>query len=522
MNIYRWFAVVLLAFTVSASAFTSQKNEFEYYRVKVRDFQLLASSYSANPDSVSNEARRLMPELKKHRIDILYFGVWDMYIQTLYLTGHQLKAQDELQKMFDEIKTVNNPEAEVHVYIAQGMLQQRFGNNIEAVKTLEKGLRICPSVSQCRYPRNLLTLYRWLIQTYLHDKSNYQAALKLCDKQERVYQEIMKRNLGDEFNRDHVMILSQRASVLIGLKRTAEAKRLIDSCEKMILPNVSPISYMPYYEALMAYYETSADYDKALLLCKKLINHFKYGYKPLQRFFMLTKAQILMKAGRKEEAAVAYQEYEKFYAEFDRIRVTNDIQEMNVQYHVHKLEMQNERWRNYMTLLTAGIIILIIFICITVCSNLRTKRKNRIIVERLDDMRIFLRPARDAANSKSSNNNDIVNRFKDYVEAEEHLRNGDLNVSQIASDLGVSVGILTKCLHSETGLYPSEYLVKSRLEAARHELITRIGEPVQSVAYSCGYNTLRTFQRQFNAEYGMSPSAYRAAFIEKNNHQLQE
>jgi AraC-like DNA-binding protein len=517
MRIRQLFIIVTWIFAMSASALTPQNSNIEHYRAKVRDFQLLITSYSYNPDSVNNEAVKLIAQLKKKKMYILYFGVWDMYIQSLYYTGHQLKAQDELHKMFDEIKMMDNPEAEVHVYIAQGMLQQRFGNYMEAEKTLKKGLLICPPPSKCRYPRNSLSLYRWLIQTYIQSKRNYAEALKLCDMQEAVYREIVKRRLGDEYNRDKVMIMSQRASVLLCLKHIPEARRLIDSCTKMMRHDISPVLYMPYYEALMTYYEATADYDKALLLCDKMIDRFRNNYKPLQRQYMLAKAELLMNAGRKEEAAQAYQDFEKFDADFERMRITNDIQEMDVQYHVHKLEMQNERWHYYMVFLIAGIVVLIIAICVTVLSYLRTKRKNKIIVERLDDMRLFIHNKyNDESEGHHSDGNDIVSRFKDYVEMDEHLRNCDLKVSQIASDLGVNINVMTKNLRSATGLLPTEYIVKIRLEVARNRLIAQMNEPVQTVAYSCGYNTLRTFQRQFNNAYGMSPSAYRTVLMEKN------
>lgn len=517
-NMRRWLTLMLLAFVLPVTV-SSHDNDLEYYRMKVRDLQLDITSYSAKPELSDKKARQLMLQLKAHKYEILYFSVWDMYIQQLYLTGHQLKAQEELRKMLDEVKHTDNPEVETHVYIAQGMLQQHFGNYIEAENTLRNGLKICPPPSECRYPRNSLSLYRWLIELYIRNRTNYKAALGLCQKQEEVFGEIVKRGLEDQLNRDRVTVLSQKASVLIGLENTTQAKRLIDRCAKMINPHVPQVLYQPYYEALMAYYEATAEYDKALFLCGKMIQCFSQGYKPILRRYMLAKAKLLMKAGRKEEAAEEYDQLERFDDAFDRVRVTNDIKEMEVQYHVHQLEMQNEHYHYYMLLLVVGIVILVIAVCVTIWSYLCTKKRNLILVGRLEDLHIFQRiPVKTEPKGGTSSNRDIVEKFKDYVGTEEFLRNDESSVLQIATTLGTNVSVLNKSLCAETGLSPHEFIVKIRLEAARVQLISKMDEPITNIAFACGYNTVRTFGRQFSAAYGMSPSAYREAFIEQGRH----
>jgi AraC-like DNA-binding protein len=494
------------------------QQKMEMLRERVRHFQIYAISYTTSPEKMYADARKLMLDLKSSHAYILYFSVWDMYVQQLYYNEHQLAAQNELRKMLDEISKIDNPEAAAHVYISQGMLKMRFGEYKNAEEVFRKGLNECPPLEQCRFPRSRLILYRWLIQTKLFEKSNYEETLKLCDEQDKIYHTIVRLKRGDEYSRDYVEINAQRAATYVGLKRMSEAKTLLDSCRARMVLHAPIMIYLQYFQALITYYKETGDYDNAINVCTMLASHFSHGYRPLQRQYVRIKAELLRLAGRNDEAAATFHSYVMLDDSINVIRISNDMKELEMQYGIYRLNLQSDRDHSYMLLLTIVVAFLLIVAGICFWFYLRSRHKNRILVNRMEEIRLFLPTlaARETDEDKDAEKNSTSKQLNEYLESDNHLQDCLLTSSQIAADLHVTLPSLNKALHDETGLFVSEYLMKMRLEKARMMLIHHPNNTIQGIAFSCGYNTQRTFQRHFNQTYGMTPTAYRQAFIENS------
>lgn len=84
-----------------------------------------------------------------------------------------------------------------------------------------------------------------------------------------------------------------------------------------------------------------------------------------------------------------------------------------------------------------------------------------------------------------------------------------LSVAQIASELNVSAGYLTRTLRAN-GLSPMRYAWSLRLEYAARLLASTPEGAVQAkeVAYRCGFASAAHFSRAFKNRYGMSPRAF--------------
>ena len=503
------FLCVMQVGYLRASDVSSIRNE--YCRVRVRMFQLMATAYVDRPDTVYYEALKLMPILKDNEQHSLYFSVWSIYIQELYYNERWLTAQNQLRKMFEEIRTVKDPEANAEVYNTKGMLQLRFGEYRAAEKTLLQGLRICPPAEKCTYPRNRLILYRWLASTYLIGKYNISKVLRLCDEQDKIYRQIIRQQRGDQYNRDAVEIKAQRASALVMLGRLTEARDLLDRCDVLMDKMIPPLLYLQYYQALIAYTAAIGQTDEAIMYCDMLIYHFNHGYRPLQRNYMLVKADLQIRAHRDSAAASTYHDYVALSDTLNHIRVANDINELEMQNNVYLLQLRNGRTRASLYLLLFAIVFMLIIGALLIRSYYLTRRQNRVLVDRLDDIFLFLTP--DETVTKN-HKNELIKRLKEYVE-DENRDELSFIPSRMASYLGVSVSELEDAVLEGAKRSLSEYVMICRLERARNMLIYNLNLTIQEIAFKCGYNTLRTFQRQFGYTYGMSPTQYRQNLIEK-------
>jgi len=84
----------------------------------------------------------------------------------------------------------------------------------------------------------------------------------------------------------------------------------------------------------------------------------------------------------------------------------------------------------------------------------------------------------------------------------------ELPVSALAQACGMSESVLRRLFRQATGLSPADYLVSVRIMMAKN-LLLNTDASILSIALSCGFPVLSTFNRQFRQNTGMSPSEYR-------------
>ena len=100
-------------------------------------------------------------------------------------------------------------------------------------------------------------------------------------------------------------------------------------------------------------------------------------------------------------------------------------------------------------------------------------------------------------------------------EIENNYSDVQLNVSQIADRLGVSIVYLSKCFkkHKETNI--SDYLTAFRIAKAKEMLSDRKtwNLPMKEVASQCGFGSVRTFMRVFSKSEGVSPGQFRTSSL---------
>ncbi|MGY3698245.1 AraC-like DNA-binding protein [Bradyrhizobium sp. USDA 3240] len=91
----------------------------------------------------------------------------------------------------------------------------------------------------------------------------------------------------------------------------------------------------------------------------------------------------------------------------------------------------------------------------------------------------------------------------------QHLSSTELTPTLIAGLLGISVRHL-HILFEETEKTFSETVTALRLAQSRRLLRERSGQTIAEVAFACGFESLATFYRLFNASESMTPGDYRA------------
>lgn len=87
----------------------------------------------------------------------------------------------------------------------------------------------------------------------------------------------------------------------------------------------------------------------------------------------------------------------------------------------------------------------------------------------------------------------------------------EISVGSVAAQLGLSKSSVSHIFSTRLSMHFCNYINSLRLEDAV-QLLKNKNYSVTDVASRCGFPTLRTFNRAFLKQYGISPSAYRKGF----------
>lgn len=108
--------------------------------------------------------------------------------------------------------------------------------------------------------------------------------------------------------------------------------------------------------------------------------------------------------------------------------------------------------------------------------------------------------------------------FAEVAAVVEHVRarfGSELRVEALAKMAGLSVYQLNRRLRSLFGITASQFITKSRIDAASEMLRTGI-TPIADVASACGYFDQSAFSRVFRKTVGLTPRQYRTRHIQND------
>lgn len=101
-----------------------------------------------------------------------------------------------------------------------------------------------------------------------------------------------------------------------------------------------------------------------------------------------------------------------------------------------------------------------------------------------------------------------VARVKEYVSV--HYQE-EIRLEQLSAMIGMSPTAFSRYFKLRTGKTLSDYIVDVRLGAASRKLVDT-DEPVSSICFDCGFNTLSNFNRLFRDRKGCSPTEFREKY----------
>lgn len=99
-----------------------------------------------------------------------------------------------------------------------------------------------------------------------------------------------------------------------------------------------------------------------------------------------------------------------------------------------------------------------------------------------------------------------IQKMPSYIR--EHYAEA-VTLEEIARSANISRSEAGRCFNAYVGCSPVDALIQHRLQVA-HRLIKDTTRSLQEISYSCGFNSVHYFSRQFRKTYGYTPGQYRA------------
>ncbi|MBZ4665896.1 MAG: AraC family transcriptional regulator [Mahella sp.] len=106
---------------------------------------------------------------------------------------------------------------------------------------------------------------------------------------------------------------------------------------------------------------------------------------------------------------------------------------------------------------------------------------------------------------------EVLKKIFQYVE--EHYES-EINLEDISTSVNYSVFYFPRFFKGVTGMTFGHYLRDFRIRKAE-EFLRKNDSSISEVAFRCGFNSVKTFNRVFKQLRGCSPTAYKKAIYEK-------
>lgn len=467
-----------------------------------------------NPSELAKEAPRTLATLRQGETPNYYFICYNIYVENLFNQGRITEARQEIKKMLAEAIKMNDAECTTVARRAEGQFYYKIGVYKRAAECFRKGMETCPDYKQLRSYYTYSSTATWLAQADMRIGRRDEAELWL-NKVEEMMSWLDKEHRADPSGHNQVRVKALAAQLKMsmgGKENIDKAKTLLSECKSFIIEALPKRAYTDYYVAQMQMATLEKRNTEAVALLDTLISIHKTDYRPICLEYMEKKADILADMKRCGEAVRLYKECMKQSKEVDNIAITQQLDEIRTEHEVEilKKDLQNET--TVKRLAAVACLLLALVMVVTVWAYVNTRKKNAILINNIREQERNREMERAQAqmerNTEEQTQMEQGRQIVDYMKSSTCYLNADYGRGQIMDKLRLTDRQLTNSVTKVTGTTFMAYAKSLRLDHAVTQLSHSKEQTIAQIAEACGFGTLRNFQRQFKARFGVSPTDY--------------
>ena len=329
----------------------------------------------------------------------------------------------------------------------------------------------------------------------------------------------------------HFQYEYHRAMAFAEMRDTEQALQAIRNAEALYQPQWNRRFSALLDEMYAEYYLAARNYEKSMeyfLRYSQYIEELGATAGPYLAFISNRLAQAYLEKGDYKNAAEKFREIIKIITERNSKQFYEQINEFRTFFELDKAEMEAERrlaaierMRIIITALAALSLALAAIVAVAVWSRRKIAEKNRGLYRKIKEQdklneEISLYKSLEKAPQQCDNEQqrELVAKMKKLLlEKENFINHDDTIINQLIDALCTNRSYLFESVKKVTGKTALNYINLIRLEKAK-KLLETTDKQIETIAEMSGFNSVRTFNRQFRDQFDISPTQYRK--IEKS------
>jgi len=366
-------------------------------------------------------------------------------------------------------------------------------------------------------PTRLAVLYSTASEVY-HALNEQQKALDYAEKALQIDRQLP----GHE---DKVAIRQTlKATALIGLKRSDEAKRCLQEAMPVLLNagnyHSLAISLNKMGE-LMLWEKNRKEAVHCYVQAAQIFEAMGDPYNELHSQLGLYNA---LKDSMPEEAMRHMERHNALKDTIYSHEVANKMAQYKVQLDNSELiaekDLSNARTKHTFIYILVAVLLLAAIVTAVLYWLLRRRTRNfvRQFNEMSENINLLNERIRDteettettpAAPQRSEADERFLSQFETYVERQ--IADGHIDVAAIAREMCMSVTTFRRRFSALIDEPPQAYIMRLRMERARKMMDEHPEMTVAEIGFNCGFEYKSNFTRMFKRVFGMTPSEYAAS-----------
>jgi AraC-like DNA-binding protein len=499
-------------------------DEYEREAYKQKDNQNIANAKRSAVILLESRGRydlaiERMPddlEFLRENDKFLYYDVYGSYADAFFRLGQKDRGLKEAQNLYEEAKLLGENNGMQAALYTMGNMYAQLERWRDAEEPFRKGLEVSKKLKEIT--PNMIGCYNGLINMIIILRPDDPEIEDLFNKWEADTKRYGKeQGCPADWNSFYNMKLSYYS---YAKKDWGKVEYYCDLVESLGTQGATIADMYLYRIGLLM---ERKQWEKALGYAQK-------GYDDgitkgnLQKQFVALqyKAQILNHMGRVDEGNELFGEAFVLKDSLSKVNIHSQLDELRTQYEVDRHIAEKERNRNYFFFALGGCILLIIALGIWIYYNRQITKKNKTLVHQIKELQIQQEiQENEILNKESFIPRDIEDDFcpekrkdqlciaiRDIILKEKAYRNPAINREILIDQLGTNKDLFIEAFQYCFNMSFPEFINSLRLKDAI-SLLEQSDLSIEEISEKVGFGTIRTFQRQFQAKYNMSPKDYR-------------
>jgi len=457
-----------------------------------------------------------------------YYAMYELLLETFLNECWFETAIKEAKLLYDKASQQNHPAGISGATFIIGVAYQKLERYGDAEKYFRETIAI---QNKAGLETPLLFDTYFVLSEVLLEQKRYSEAMKtakelgnLVDNKEK------KDNRVYPVSRYSLYLI--QAMIFLEMGEFEKADSFLDSAEKQLPDIERALINIYYHRARIA--ELRKEYHLALKLCDEAYRLCETAEEySFSGDIIKVKYRALSKMQEKDELLNLFEQYTAIKDSVEQQRFHAQIDEFRTQYEVDRHIAEKIRNRNYFLSALGGCILLAIALGIWIYYSRTIVRKNRglyrqikeqdRLAEELEAMTKQYEQITQLAPIVADDNvaevesvilpgtkqqRLLISNLREYLLKDKYFARFDIDTQELVPELATNRTYLYEALKAVVGKTPMEYVNSLRMDEAKR-LLEQSDLTIETIAEECGFNTSRTFYRQFRDRYRITPAEYR-------------